>query len=423
MAEILPFKAVRYDRAVVGDLSKVVSPPYDVISPEDRIYYHRLHPYNFVRLILGQELPEDDKTNNRFTRATAYLHEWLAQGVLREDPEPAIYAYEQQFQRDGAVRTIRGIQCAVRIHDYSDRVILPHENTLAKPRSQLAQLIRATAANLDSIYGLYADTESVLVPLLEGAALSEPEVEAFDRDGVRHRLWAVTDSAAIASVRRFFQDRLIAIADGHHRYETALAYRDEMRAKHGGSEFLPSDYVLMTLVNVHQEDMTILPTHRVVGRLSPKRVERLDAALGDLFEVRESTRPAILEDMSSRDAIGMYRAGRAHTLRPRPGSAELIPGSPASRKLELNVLHTLILHRILGIDEGRLRNETNIRYTRDAAEAMDLVDSGERQVAFLLNRIDVESVLHIASAGERMPQKATYFYPKLLSGLVLRRMG
>ncbi len=427
MAEIAPFRGIRYDQAVVGDLSKVTSPPYDVISPDDRVYYHRLHPCNFVRLVLGEEFDTDSDTDNRFTRARDYLARWLEQGNLKQDPEPSIYLYEQQFERGGRLCAVRGFIAAVKLHDYADRVVLPHENTLAKPKSQLIQLMRETKANLDSIYGLYADEEGVLESVLDRATRRVPTAEAYDKDRVRHALWVLDDPAEVGAIVDFMRERQIAIADGHHRYETSLAYRDEVRRKTGydGDDCreLPSDYTLMTLMNVYQPDMTIFPTHRVVGGVPDDALEALDRGLAESFEVRESEPERLLEDMRERGAIGLYRKGLTRTLTPKPGARSRISGSEASRELELNVLHELILEPLLGIDQEKLRNQTHIVYTRDPKEAMGLVDSGERQMAFLLNHIDVKSVLDIASAGEKMPQKATYFYPKLLSGLVMRKMA
>lgn len=421
MAEIAPFRGLRYDTSVIGKLDDVVSPPYDVISPDDRVYYHQLHPCNFVRLVLGEEFDSDNDSENRFTRARRYLDKWISDGALKQDERPAIYVYQQLFERRGP-RSVRGFVCAVKLHEYSEGVILPHENTLAKPKSQLGRLIRETRANLDSIYGLYSDEDCELNAVMDAAAADAPDAEAVDRDGVVHRLWVVNDPGQISTVAQFMADSQVAIADGHHRYETALAYRNEMRQRCGHDRELPSDYTLMTLVNVHEKDMTVFPTHRVVSGLAEVTVSGLEECWGSLFEAVDSTRETLTADMAARRAIGVYRRGRARTLRLTTDPEGVLEGSPASRRLELNVLHSLILERCLGIDEDMLRNQTHVAYTRDADEAMSLVDSGAHQLAFLLNEIEVKSVLEIASAGERMPQKATYFYPKLLSGLVLRRM-
>jgi len=422
LAEIAPFKGIRYDETIVGDLSKVVSPPYDIISPEDRVYYHQLHPNNFVRLILGEEFESDNDSQNRFTRARGYLDKWLADGALKQDEEPAIYVYQQQFERDGNMKSIYGFICAVKLHEYADGVILPHENTLAKPKSALGQTIRQAQANLDCVYGLYADENAVLDEVMNRAASQKPDMDTRDKDGVRHTVWVVNDPAEIARVVDFLKDKPIAIADGHHRYETALAYRNEMRAKCSCGCEMASDYALMTIANVHQQDMTIFPTHRVVNNLSDAIIDSMETNLGDLFEINDSSKESILSDMARRRAIGVYYAKGVKTLKLKADPAVLLDGCEASSNLELNILHKLILDRALGIDEEKLRNQTHIIYTRDPQEAMGLVDSGERQIAFLLNHIEVKSVLDIASAGEKMPQKATYFYPKLLSGLVLRKM-
>lgn len=425
MAEVAAFKGIRYNKAVVGELDKVTSPPYDIISPEDKKHYYNVHPNNFVRLILGEDIEGDSEQENRFTRARRYLDQWLEEGVFVRDEQPSIYVYEQQFERDGRSKTVRGLTVAAKLHPYSDRVILPHENTLAKPKSHLSPLIRATQANLDSVYGLYADEEGTLDKVMDRAAKQTPVADVRDRDGVRHILWIVNDPSEIATVVDYLKDKPIAIADGHHRYETALAYRDEMREKCGcqaGCCEMPSDYALMTIANVFQKDMTVYPTHRVVGNVPDDLLANLDASLAEMFDVRKSSKESLLDDMARLGAIGIYRKGDTRTLKLKQDPGAVLEGSEASRNLELNVLHKLVLERSLDIDQDKLRNQTHIIYTRDAEEAMGLVDSGERQIAFLLNNIEVKAVLDIAEAGEKMPQKATYFYPKLLSGLVLRKM-
>jgi len=421
LPDIAPFEGIRYDPEVVGEVGAVVSPPYDVISPSDRLYYHQLHPNNFVRLVLGEEFDTDTDSENRFTRARNCIDSWLASGALRRESRPAIYLYRQRFTVGASARTIHGYICAVRIHDYADRIILPHEKTLAKPKSQLITLIRETAANLDSVYGLYADETHELDTVRDQTTSRQPDTLAHDKDGVEHALWVIDNENVIAVVRDFLAPRQIAIADGHHRYETALNYRDEMRKSRG--EGLQSEYILMTLVNVYEKDITVFPTHRVIAGLAPELLGSLDARLAESFVVVPSRRETILEDMRSAGGIGLYRTGSAAVLKPVSSTYSRLPGSEASRNLELNVLHGLILEPILGIGAEKLRNETQVVYTRDSIEAMNMVDSGERQAAFLLNDIPVKSVLDIAAAAELMPQKATYFYPKLLSGLVMRKMG
>lgn len=422
MAKIAPFSGIRYNESSAGELDKLTCPPYDIISPSDRIHYHEIHPHNFVRLILGEQRDTDNDMDNRFVRSRSYLEQWLASGVLRRDVRPSLYINEQHFECDGKPSQIRGIVCAVKLHPYSDRVLLPHENTLAKPKSHLIPLIHAAKANLDSVYGLYDDEDGAVESILDAATSGSPAEDVTDRDGVRHTLWVYDDPAGMARIVDFMADKQIAIADGHHRYETALAYSQEMRENAGGSAELPSDYVLMTIANVRQKDMTILPTHRVIGGVPEELLSGLRESLAERFEIRPSSKETITADMAERGAIGMYEPSGAVTLRLKQDPASLLDGSDANRRLELNVLHKLILEKSLAIDDDKLRNQTHIVYTRDPKEAIELVDAGERQLAFLLNNISVKSVLDLAAAGEKMPQKATYFYPKLLSGLVLRTL-
>jgi uncharacterized protein (DUF1015 family) len=278
---------------------------------------------------------------------------------------------------------------------------------------------------LDSVYGLYADENGVLDDMISQVMSAQPDAEVRDKDGVRHQLWVLSDVDEICRVVDFMADKPIAIADGHHRYETALAYSKEARKGScccSGNCELASDYVLMTIANVFQKDMTIFPTHRVVDNLDNDTLAGLDNRLAELFDIEESSRSKLIDDMTRRGAIGIYRADNAYTIKLKGDPGSLLEGSDASRNLELNILHKLVLEPMLGIDKDKLRDQTHIIYTRDAGEAMCLVDSGQKQMAFLLNNIEVKSVLDIASAGEKMPQKATYFYPKLLSGLVLRKM-
>lgn len=422
MAEIAPFNGIRYDESVVGELSKVVSPPYDIISPEDRVYYHKLHPNNFVRLILGEEFENDSESDNRFTRARCYLDSWITEGVMKQDVKPSIYVYQQQFESGGKLRIINGFICAVKLHEYADGVILPHENTLAKPKSALGETIRKTQANLDCVYGLYADENGILDEIINRAMSKKADEDTTDKDGVRHLVWVINDQSEIAAVVEFMKDKPIAIADGHHRYETALAFRNEMRSKCGCNCEQTFDYTMMTIANVFQKDMTIYPTHRMLNNLSDEAVDALEGRLREKFEVAESSKENIISDMARLNAIGLYYKKGIKTIKLKSDPGMYIEGCEAARNLELNVLHKLILEDLLGIDKEKLLNQTNVTYTRDADEAMSLVDSSKMQIAFLTNNIEVKVVLDIASAGEKMPQKATYFYPKLLSGLVVRKL-
>lgn len=412
MAEILPFKGIRYNVEAVSP-DDVTSPPYDVISPADLKYLLARHPKNAVRLILGQELPEDNEKENRYTRSAGYFSEWTSDGTLLRDEKPVLYAYEQSF---GSGKTVRGFTTLVKLHSFDECIVLPHEYTLARPKSHLGQLIRSTNANLDSVYGLYPDPDHAADAILERISETTPVEEATDRQGVRFRLWIVSDKSDIDAITQVLTDRAVVIADGHHRYETSLAYRDEMREKTGISDGTqPFDYVMMTLVNLYTPDLVVLPTHRMVKNLPEELIDGLESRLSDQFIVAPSDRGSIITDMASRgNAIGVYSRGRAFTATPK-GSAE-------ASDLDVFVLHRDILQNILGIDSISLSKGLNVSYTRDEKEAIAAVDAGEIQIAFFLNPISLEAMLEAARAGRRMPQKATYFYPKLLSGLVMRRI-
>ena len=419
---VAPFKGVRYNQDVVGDLDKVVCPPYDVISPLDRIYYHNLSPYNFVRLALGEEFESDNEVDNRFTRAGKYLDSWLADRVMVEEALPAMYSYRQDFTRDNSELCVTGIICAVKLHEYVDQVILPHENTLARPKSQLKELIQNVRANLDSVYGLYEDAEHKIESILDVHMTDSPVYDVIDKECVRHRLWVISDVSYIDKIVEFFANKQIAIADGHHRYETALAYSKEVRAQSGQPDNTPlnSDYTLMTLANVFQPDLTVLPTHRVMHGISAEALLHLSNGLAQNFEAKASSRKTITNDMIENQAIGVYINGYAFVISLKDDVITGIEGCEASQSLEVNVLHKLILEGLLGLTSDDIRKQTNVFYTREATEALERVDSGQAQIAFLLNPVGVKPVMDIAAAGEKMPQKSTYFYPKLLSGLVLR---
>ncbi len=423
MAEVIPFRGVRYNTDFVNP-NETTSPPYDVISPAERAQLHKRHPKNMVRLILGMEKPEDDESSNRFTRASQFFHDWLADGTLMRDSAPVFYAYEQYFTAQGKPRTIRGIIGAVKLHDFSEGVILPHEYTLARPKSDLAKLIRATNANLDSVYGLYPDRTYTVDLILDRIAATEPQEEAIDALGVRHRLWVVSNVEDIAAVTNAISDKQIVIADGHHRYETSLAYRDELReANPSRGAMEPYDYVMITLVNAYSDNMVVLPTHRLIRHLPEAVLSALDDRLGAFFDAKPSDAERLTSDMANAGgAIGLYRNGKAEVLVPKPNAELGISGSDARKGLDVIVLHEAILDGMLGIDAERLRQQSNVVYVRDEQEAFADVDSGEFQAAFLMNPIDLEVMFEMTRAGERMPQKATYFYPKLLSGFVMRSL-
>ena len=425
MANIRPFGGVRYNQAKIGDLSAVVAPPYDVISPQDQEWYYNRHPNNVIRLILPKE---DTENGSKYEIAAACLDDWLRAGILTWDDKPCLYACEQEYEIRGQRKKRLGFTCLVRLEDFERRTVLPHENVLARPLEDRLNLIRATQANFDSVFGLYADARAaeILRPLLSGP----PDASATDRDGVRCRLRQISDPAAAEAIARALAEEQIVIADGHHRYSAALAYRDEMRARAGTADpNAPYEFVMMTLVSLEDEGLAVLPTHRLVCNLRNFQADSFLSQVGKLFDVRETPPDRLGETVESLGfkghIFGLYLGGgRSYVLalKPnvRPEQAIDSPGSDALKRLDVSVLHSLVLERFLGIGAENLSAQSNLSYTREPAEAMSLVDRGDYQMSFLMNPTRVEEVKAVAAAGDRMPQKSTFFYPKLLTGMVMR---
>lgn len=410
MVVVKPFRGVRFNPEKV-DISKVVTPPYDVISEEEREHYYALHRYNIIRLDYNRGEGEE-----RYEEAARLYEEWKKAGVLLVDETPALYYCRQDYEVRGKRKALRGVIALVRLSDYSAGEVLPHEETLSSPKRDRLELLRHTRASFSQIYGIYEDPQAELTRLLEGA-LSEPIADFTDDTGRRHRLWRICEPQVIASVTRAFRGRRVFIADGHHRYETALAYRDEMRRLKGGEDE-PFDYVPMFLANMYDEGVTILPAHRVIRH--EFSLEEFLRRAEEYFEVKSFgiQREAFFRFLySSQRNFGLYRR-EFHGLVLRDYSAmdALLSGKPeVLRRLSVSVLHSLILERLLGFVCG----EGNISYIVDEDEAISRVEEGKATAAFFLNPTRVEEIRDVALAGERMPGKATYFYPKLLTGLVI----
>ena len=423
MANIRAFAGVRYNQDAVPDLDAVVAPPYDVISPDEREAYLARHPANVVRLILPEQTPQADK----YTHAAEVLQEWLSDRILIQDTQPSMYVCEQSYDVGGETMRRIGLTCLVRLEDYGKGAILPHERVLAKPREDRLNLIRSTRANLDSIFGLHnaMGVQAVLKSITE----SEPIGEATDTAGVTCRMWNVSDPSLVDQLSARLNNEPILIADGHHRYDSALAYRNEMRAKTGAADLnAPYEFLMMTLVSFEDEGLTILPTHRLVCGETDE--QSLLDRLRNAFEVTGFCADDLAEAVAVRhDAgtvFGIYLGGgKAYMMRLKDDvdpTALDIPGSDALKRLDVTVLHSMILDGILGIDTRTPKGQAKVAYTRDDSEAIDRVDSGEFRLSFLMNAMQVEEVREVAAAGDIMPQKSTFFYPKLLTGMVLRVM-
>ena len=430
MAEIIPFKALRYDPDQVK-LEDVLTQPYDKITPEMQSKYYERSAHNLVRIILGKTGETDTDAFNVYTRAAEYLHDWRSSGILRQDPEPGIYAYSQTFTVPGTheLTERRGLIALGRLHDYADGVVFRHEQTLAKPRADRLNLLRATRAHFGQIFMLYSDPQGEIEALLKKKIEEDPDTSLLDEYETLHRVWRIHDPALIRAVQQRMRDKKLLIADGHHRYETALAYRNERRAESGSSDpNAPYEFVMMTLIPMESRGLVILPTHRIVHGLPTFDRERMLEAAGQFFEIdridlRTESRSAttLLGEAGENGTafVAVTRQG-PYLMRAKRHAVHDALGQLPSLQRELDVvqLHRIMLERVLGISEEAVRNQQNVRYERDASEAISWVRQGAN-VAFLMNPAKIDQVRDIAFGGEVLPQKSTDFYPKLLSGLAI----
>ena len=422
MANIFPFPALRYNPNKVN-AKDVLTQPYDKITPEMQDKYYARSPYNLVRVILGKAEPGDDDKNDVYSRAAENLRQWREAGVLTPDPEPSVYLYAQEFTAPGEKhsRTRRGFIAAGQLHDYDDRVVFRHEQTLSKPKSDRLNLLRATRTHAGQIFMLYTDPAKKIERHFDEQG--EPVLDVVDDYGVRNRLWKVSSPKVIADVQAAMKDKKLIIADGHHRYETALNYRDERRAS-GKTKDPNAAYerVMMTFVNTEDSGLVILPTHRVVHGLKNFSTSDFLKKTEAAFAVTEADVADPVSALADKEdgarLLAVTRDG-AYLLGARQEKvAELLAKfSAAQRELDVLVLHKMVLEGVLGMTEESIRNQEHINYLREASEATARVRNGGAQVAFLMNPVRIEQMSAIAFAGEVMPQKSTDFYPKLLSGL------
>jgi uncharacterized protein (DUF1015 family) len=396
--------------------------------------YYSASPYNLVRVILGKSRAGDDDEHNVYTRAADSLRQWRGEDVLLADDEPGIYRYTQTFTVPGAPQKTllerRGFIALGQIEDYDDRVVFRHEQTLSKPKADRLNLLRATEAHCGQLFMLYSDPEVEVESAL--AQNGPPDSEVTDEYGVVHRLWHITDEPLIAQVQELMAGKQLIIADGHHRYETALNYRNEQRAKHAVSEGAPYERVMMTLVNMDSPGLVILPTHRVVFGLENFSLGDTIRRVRDYFRVEDlgHVEPAqaiqTLGDAGQQGtALLAMTANATFVLRAKPGvdAAALLAGfSQRQRALDVVQLHKLVLEATMGMTEEDIRAQKHLKYVREPQEAVRLLTEGAN-IAFLMNPVRIEQLRDVAFAGEVMPQKSTDFYPKLLSGLTIYALG
>ncbi len=427
MAKIFPFRAYRYT-SKAGLASQLLAQPYDKITPQMQERYYALNPYNFVRLDKGKEEVSDNDSENVYTRAAKTLNAWIAQGILAQDPEPALFPYFQEFEHPetGETYTRKGFIGLAEVTGYSARVVHRHELTHSGPKKDRLRLTRHTRAHFGQLFMLYDDPEQAIEARLDQAAQEEPLLSAEDEYGVRHRLWRIGGPRQIADIQAAMAARKLLIADGHHRYETALAYSRENPSLAG------ADKAMMTFVNMRAPGLVVLATHRVLYGLPGFDPKPFRKKASEAFDIEALDSPAALQKRlnglpAGTPAVGVVFQGDAkgYLLKGRPVDLErrLEGVSPAERSLDVVVLHKVLVTEMLGVSEEDVRDLKNIRYVRGFDAAVDEVRKGDGQIAFLPRPVQPLKVAEVAFSGGVMPQKSTDFYPKLLSGLTVYRFG
>lgn len=425
MAEIKGYKGLRFNCEKAGKIEELVCPPYDIISDQQREEYIKTNPHNIIRL----ELPKGD---DKYNKAAEILNDWLEKGILVKEDKPAIYIYEEEFTAYGERKAIKGIICRVKLEEFSKGIILPHEFTLSKAKEDRLNLMKATNCNFSQIYSLYMDGGKNTLGKIDSLSKSKPDIQLQDNDNVTHRMWIIKDEKAIADICSDFADRKLYIADGHHRYETALNYRNYLREQGLAKEGDACDYQMMMLVDMEHPGLVVFPTHRLVRNLDSFNAERVIDGCKEYFDVTEHSDINTIESTlmelynQGKKAYAFYCGGSSYKLLVLKDTniiKKLLPNaSTATQQLDVTILHTLILEKIFGIDAENMAKQINLTYTKIFDEAISSVQQGNSQCAFILNPTRVSEIREVASNGEKMPQKSTYFYPKMITGLVMNQL-
>ena len=434
MVEISPFKGITYNKEKTGKLDKVTSPPYDIISEKMQSELYEKHPYNFVKLILGKQFPDDTEKNNRYTRARKLFDEWQKQSVLLESDKSAIYPYKIEYKINNQTKTMNGFFVLLKL-DPDYKMVKAHERTLAKPKADRLNLMRACHANLEPIQLLYIDENDSIRKKVD-KVLNNPIVEAKGYDGFTHKLWKLDDEDIISMITNKLKDEILFIADGHHRYQTAINYADELTEKTGNNEDNASfNYRMVILANMFDEGLSILPTHRLL-KMPGFDLKELIEKLGEFFTIEEKRIDSegkeyddigknVMKDIETKSGhkFALYCKNKYYvlTLKDEGVMDELAHDRSSTwRTLDVSILHKIVLEKLMGITEKNL--EDHVKYTRVDGEAIQFVEEKKFDFSFLMNATKIEELKAIADAGEHMPQKSTYFLPKMLSGLVMYKM-
>lgn len=426
MATVKAFPALRFtDKA--GDISKNVCPPYDIISASEREEYIRESENNIIRL----ELPTGE---NAYAEAGELYKKWRKDGIVAPDETDGIYVYEEEFTAYGETKKIKGIFARVKLCEFSENVVLPHEETLSKAKTDRFNLMSATFCNFSPIYSMYTDAERVISGKVADLTSGKADIEFTAADGVIQRIWKIEKGADTDFIEKAFENKQLFIADGHHRYETGLNFKKKLiedgiitDENHAGN------YIMMMLIDMENDGLVVFPTHRMVKGLENfddvKALEKISEYF-DVSDIKKADVESTLMSLTHKKAYVMCRGNDKYSLlvlkdTPEAGAAldELNPGkSDAYKGLDVTVLHSLILEKLFGIDKENMANQINLRYTRDFEEACAAADSDEYNCSFILNSTKVSEIKDVALAGEKMPQKSTYFYPKLITGLVMNEL-
>ena len=418
---------MRYNTFLAGKIGELCCPPYDIISEEERLGYIAENEYNVIRLELPKEGEDVYKT------AGEVLDMWRNTGVLVHEIKPAVYIYEEEFNAYNKRSSVKGIIVRVKVEEFSKGVILPHEFTLSKAKADRFNLMKATNCNFSQIYALYMDEEHTTLKTIDRLSDRKPDQKFTDNDHVTHKLWIITDEKVIEKLVNDFADRKLYIADGHHRYETALNYRNYCRENGISKEGDPQDYQMMYLVDMQHPGLVVFPTHRMVRDLESFDKNEVLKGCEEYFDITKFTSVGNINSelakqyKQGKKAFGFY-CGKGEwyllVLKDIEVMAKVLPDlSEASQQLDVSVLHSLILEKTMGIDKENMANQINLTYTKFFEEAIMKVDKGEFQCSFILNPTRVTEIRDVAAAGEKMPQKSTYFYPKMITGMVMNDLN
>lgn len=442
MARLLPFKGILYNLEKVPDLKGVITPPHDIISAMEQEAYYKAHPQNMIRLILGKVYRDDTEQDNRYTRAAKSFQSWLDEGILSQDKDPAFYVTEMDYRIDGEVRTRLGFIALVELAEFEKGIIRPHEETFSATNTDRLRLIEASRANFSPIFSLFSDHgNEVLASLRAGIKSLRPDLDFEDLKGYRHRLWRLKDPKIHKEIGHRLADRSIYIADGHHRYWTALQYRNQVRSKRSLSgPDDPCNFVMMYLTSIQDPGLALRPVHRVVCRADKTDMEGFFRRAGAYFDVetlrfdsmdrKVMDEAALSEVMTSANGTVIGAALRDdrsfYLLRVKKGITDhlLDKGIPEPlRKLDVTLVTKVVLEKILSLDNSALDDERSIRYVSTIGEALDAVRVGKCPIALILRPTRLDQLQEVSDAGLIMPRKSTYFYPKVMDGLVINRIG